>query len=209
MEQLQLDDLMKDTDLDKDAVTVNGIVYDVEIINHIGPYESDRTIQCCSGWSDYKGMGISVIGVYDFVEARSRVFLKDNIREFQWLVDSREHIIGYNSSRFDDKLCAAHGIRVATTFDICTEIKRATNSIFRSGYSLDRVAKATMGIGKSEDGAIAPVLWQQGLFGSVIDYCLQDVNLERILFILSQVDQIVDPNTGRYITGIRRIATDT
>lgn len=205
MAQLQLAELLDDTDFDKDAVTVNGIIYDVEIVNHIGPYRSDLSIKCCSGWTDYKGMGISVIGAYDFVEGRSRVFLEDNLQEFQRLVDSREHIIGYNSSRFDDKLCAAHGIRVATTFDICTEIKRASASPIRSGYSLDRVAMATMGFGKSEDGAKAPVYWQQGQYGRVIDYCLQDVNIERILFILSQVGQVVDPNTERYITGIRRI----
>jgi hypothetical protein len=50
------------------------------------------------------------------------------------------------------------------------------------GYSLGAVAFANMGIHKSGEGANAPIEWQRGNVGAVIDYCLNDVKITKRLF---------------------------
>jgi hypothetical protein len=50
------------------------------------------------------------------------------------------------------------------------------------GWSLDKVSKETLGVeGKSGNGKGAPALYTQGLWGRLIDYCIQDVKLTRDL----------------------------
>ena len=51
---------------------------------------------------------------------------------------------------------------------------------------------------KTGYGGNAPVLWQQGKIGQVIDYCLNDVYLTTLLYfkIMSQ-GYIINPKTNR------------
>ena len=63
------------------------------------------------------------------------------------------------------------------------------------GYGLDACCNAN-GIGsKTGNGALAPIDWQQGRIGSVIDYCLQDIKLTEQLFrIILGYGWILNPN---------------
>lgn len=168
---------------------INGLIYDAEIENCIcGNKEiKDSRYKYCSGWDDFKGMGIAVICVFDLVTKEPRIFGKGNFGDFQKLAMAREEIIGFNSKRFDDKLLAAHGMaNIRTTYDILEELRTVT------GEANDKRKRGGMGLGKlAEDndigrkllnGADAPKLWQIGSQCQVIDYCLSDVMLTYKIF---------------------------
>ena len=75
------------------------LVYDLEIVKAI-PDKSGACkdgIEYCEGWQDHKNMGISVIGAYDYLEQKYRVFCKDNFAEFQKLVDKSNCLVGFNN----------------------------------------------------------------------------------------------------------------
>ncbi len=186
------------------------IIYDCEIIRAIPPKDGNRLedIEYCEGWDDHAGMGISVIGVYDYASDRYRVFCKDNFDEFQALVDSADLIVGYNSLKFDNQLCAANSLKVPNekSYDLLVEIWEAHGlaSVFQYpshvGYSLDAVAQANFGDSKTGNGAMAPVLWQQGKIGQVIDYCLQDVRLtKRLMDQVINTEKLISPLTGKEV----------
>ena len=178
------------------------IVYDCEIINT--PDQNPPIgIKKCAGWRDFSNMGISCICVYDYVEGEYRVFLEDNLGEFQKLVDNREVIVGFNSIAFDNRLCKAYGLSVSDSksYDILCEIRFACglSRNFEDGkheehisLSLDALSLRNFNLKKSGHGANAPILWQQGKCGAVIDYCLRDVMLTKKL-----LDSII--NTGKVI----------
>jgi hypothetical protein len=181
-------------------VNASTIIYDCEIIRCIPPAVKPD-LEYCRGWSDHANMGISVIAVYDYLSKNYRVFLEDNFGEFADLAGSRDEVIGFNSLAFDDKLCAAHGIEVKTTYDLLCEVRAASGQpreyVYgrtRRGYSLEALARANLGTGKSGSGALAPELWQRGQRGAVISYCLGDVALTKRLF--DRRAELVDP-TGR------------
>lgn len=185
---------------------LNAIIYDCEIIRCIPEkgVEQDPDLFYCDGWHDYEAMGISCIGVYDFATDSCRVFLADNLKQFQALAQSRQHIIGFNSLAFDDKLCTANGLKIQTTYDLLCEVRVAAGmppyyvkGVTQAGYSLERLAQTNLGYGKSGDGANAAKLWQRGQYGQVIDYCLGDIAITKKLFEMRS--HLADPNNGQVL----------
>ena len=190
---------------------INAIVYDIEIIKAI-PNKGEpliEGIEYCKGWHDHAGMGVSVIGVYDFVEDRFRVFCSDNAVDFLALVDNREHRISFNGIGFDDKVissCINCGVSLQQKhYDLLQEIWSAYGQRFKGG-GLDAMCSANGLGGKTGHGALAPVMWQRGQIGAVIDYCLQDVKLTKELFLLSQRGPLKSPAGGEL--NLRRIINE-
>jgi hypothetical protein len=66
------------------------------------------------------------------------------------------------------------------------------------GLKLDDCVKANFkGRTKTDDAAMAPVNWQRGSIGTVIDYCMFDVLLTRDLLDLVIEGRFRSPKTGR------------
>ncbi len=174
---------------------MHALIYDIEIFKAIPPKIGSEKeiipgIEYCEGWHDHKNMGISVIGAYDYKAGRFRVFCKDNFHEFLELSKQRL-MVGFNSIPFDDAVIYAEfgdDYRPADSYDILRETWAAAdlgpNFQYPShaGYSLDAIAKANNLPSKTGHGALAPVQWQRGEIGAVIDYCLQDVAITKRLF---------------------------
>lgn len=135
------------------------------------------------------------------------------IPDFQKWVNAQAIISGYNSREFDDNVIAATGIQCKTNYDILREIYAAVGLdpdykfpedkkeqwTKYKGYRLEDVAKANFGRGKIGNGAMAPIQWQDGEYEAVIKYCLDDVKLERDLFLKAQTGELLAPN-GELLT---------
>ncbi|MEW6186191.1 MAG: hypothetical protein AB1585_10685 [Thermodesulfobacteriota bacterium] len=173
------------------------IIFDCEILRAVPGRDGVREpgIEYCGGWRDFAGMGLACIGVYDYAEDIYRVFLRDNYSDFQKLVDSSDWICGFNNIQFDYPLCAANGIVVSEekSYDLLREIWAGAgfgpefDSRTHAGFGLEACCLANFNLGKSGNGALAPVQWQRGEYGAVIDYCLRDVWLTKKL-----LDQVLD-----------------
>jgi hypothetical protein len=192
------------------------LIYDCEIVKAIlGKGLSPKPgISYCQGWDDYKGMGISVICAYDYEDHRYRVFCKDNFAEFEELARNRFPRVGFNNIKFDNALLAANGLQqfdADSSYDLLVEIWCGAGLLpiwqgfeTHGGFGLDAVCAANFGMKKTGNGALAPVLWQEGKIGQVIDYCLEDVRLTKVLLdAVVEKGWIINPKTGKRIS-IRR-----
>lgn len=181
------------------------IIYDIEIANAIlGRGEAKKeNIHYCQGWKDFANMGISTICCYDYDSDRYRVFCQDNLADFEELVRKTDMLVGFNSIAFDNNIlaCVLPGLTKeyldSKSYDILVEIwdgaglKREFSYPSHIGYSLGAMSKVNGIIsGKTGNGTEAPVWYQSGQFGKLIDYCLSDIWLTKNL-----LDKIVD--TGR------------
>jgi hypothetical protein len=187
------------------------VIFDLEIENAIPDRKSTSMegVKYCEGWHDHANMGISVLGALDWSLDRPRVFCKDNREEFRSLTtDDSILFVGFNSKRFDAKVVKqswSMEIRAAYHYDILEEIWLAHNldpdkfqPRTHGGFGLDAVCAANGMGGKSGNGALAPVDWQRGKIGAVIDYCLHDVYLTSRLFHRIHAGlHIICPKTGR------------
>ena len=181
------------------------LIYDIEIINAIP--EKDKPdipgIEYCKGWSDHANMGVSVIGAYDAVEDRFRVFTQETFTEFETLAKDR-YLIGFNSIAFDDEVLKHVGINVKTDYDLLQELwvaaglSRTFQYPSHTGFGLNATSEANGYGSKTGWGGHAPVQWQRGEWGSVIDYCLEDVRLTwRLVEQVMEISALRDPRNQR------------
>ncbi len=173
---------------------MKAVIYDIEIVKGI-PDKKNRAqegIDYCKGWDDHAGMGISVVGAYDLVTDRYRVFLKDNLDDFALLLRDRDTYVSFNGIGFDNKVLAHHMSPALLPEEKCYDILRelwvgdglAPEFKYPThiGYSLGDVGYVNFGLSKNGDGALAPIDWQEGRYGTVIDYCLNDIKLTKRCF---------------------------
>ena len=163
-------------------------IYDIEIKHPIAPKnpaERDSSIEFyAKDFNDYANMGIACVGAYDYTCDKYRVFGEYELEDFQQFINSHDVAIGYNNIRFDNNVLRSCNIQISDSksYDILAQIYSALGS-FQKGCRLEDVIKANFpnSAGKSGDGAQAPILWQQGYHTKVIDYCLNDVRLTKML----------------------------
>ena len=171
---------------------MRALIYDIEIIKAIPSKNGERItgIEYCEGWKDHANMGISVIGAMTWPEGRAHVWLADNFADAEFVLTQADLRVGFNSIPFDNSVLRANDINLddADCYDILRELWAAhgLGSEFapgtHTGFSLDATARKNLGAHKTGDGAMAPVDWQQGRRGKVIDYCLNDAYLTWKLF---------------------------
>lgn len=181
------------------------IFYDCEIINCIPNRNEPQNpdLNYCGGWNDHSNMGISCIGTYSNWDNAYRIFDFSQLGEFQKLANNADHIIGFNSKSFDDKLCKANGLKIFTSYDLLSETWVAAGlpptyapGKTIPGYKLENLAQANFGYGKSGSGELAPMLWQQGKRQAVKGYCLGDVFLSIEILRLGWDGELIDPVRG-------------
>lgn len=196
---------------------MDAVVYDIEIKKAIlGKNESPiEGIEYCAGWQDHANMGISSIAAYDYAQDRYRLFMDDNLGEFYTLCQSRDVIVTFNGLSFDNKVVNAQGQNIteepAKHYDLLVEIWAAAGlgPQFKYpshiGFSLDACAEANMGQRKTGNGAHAPVQFQRGEYGALIDYNLTDVWLTKRLFDrVMDNGQLIDPRDSSKRLTMRR-----
>lgn len=183
------------------------LVYDAEIMNAIPERHTPRLedIRYCQGWGDHEGMGVSVICAYLFAEGQYRIFLGDNMAGFKVLAEDPETLcVGFNNRAFDDLLMERAlriNISAHRSWDLLRAVRiargEAPNGV--GGPSLDTLCRANFLPGKSGSGAFAPVLWQRGAHGQVIDYALNDVIQTTKLVELVIAGRLRDHESGRVL----------
>lgn len=168
------------------------IILDCEIVRCIPSADGSKTegLDYCQGWHDFIGMGLSVCVAYDYWTAQYRVFCQDNLANLQDLIDRSSTVVGFHSVKFDGPLLAANGINIPTHkhYDLRQETLIAAGKNpdaphnENRGYSLHSLCVANGLPGKTITGELAPVMWQRGQYGRVIDYCISDVHKTVSLF---------------------------
>jgi DEAD/DEAH box helicase domain-containing protein len=176
-------------------------VFDAEI--------KKRIKDCSKGWQSHDEMGVSVLCIFDYATMRYRVFDDRNAQEAMNMLYGYDLVVGFNTVGFDWKLLKASwpeqckatkfqirdGVavkedgRISRDFDVLREIWLSLNldpdrfnPASHGGYKLDDVAWETIKMRKTANGALAPVMFQEGRFADLVDYCLEDVRIERTLF---------------------------
>lgn len=201
---------------------MKGIVYDCEVICCVSPKNGeldilDSNYQYANGWTDYENLGISVIGVIYLDSEKTEVFVNSqwenlkfpNFSDFQQLIYNIQKndgiIAGFNSISFDDRLCRANGIAIATNFDLLQEVRVAAYGSTEwsdqpedYSYSLDAITRAN-GYCKTGHGASAAKQWQDKYYFEVIDYCINDCRITKRMIELFNRGELIDPNNGRIL----------
>jgi len=95
---------------------------------------------------------------------------------------SADRVIGFNLKGFDYEVLKPYApnerLAYLPTLDLMDSLYRALG--FR--VSLDSVASATLGFGKTADGVQSVAWFRQGLLDKVAEYCKSDVDITRQVY---------------------------
>ena len=182
------------------------VVIDVEI---------QRTIEeTPGGWDATDRLGVSTAVIYEFASDRFRVYghTAEELGELRARLLEADRISGFNIWKFDFPVIFGLPGR-----ERVSELLPKTNDILRriwlglklnpdeftsahKGWGLDTVSRATLRApGKIANGALAPKWFQSGEWGRLVNYCVDDVTLERDLTIFCDRYGYVMNETGRVV----------
>ncbi|MBI5815537.1 MAG: DEAD/DEAH box helicase [Nitrospinae bacterium] len=144
--------------------------------------ETQKSAGDVGGWDKLDKMRLAVAVVYDSREKRNiRYWEKDAAALVEKLL-SADLVVGFNHVKFDYGVLAAYTdielAREVKSFDILLDVH--TRLGFR--LSLDHLATATLGKGKTADGLQSLKWWAEGKHEQVAEYCEGDVAVTKELF---------------------------
>ena len=172
-------------------MSIDHVVVDVEI---------QKTIEeTPGGWNATDLLGVAVACVWEYRNARMRVYGPEDVPALRERLLLADRITGFNILRFDFPVIwsvpksewhAGHPVYdqlLPRTDDLLRRIWQARGldadrfGPGHQGWGLDAVAGQTLNARKIGHGADAPRWYQQGLIQRVVNYCSDDVALERDL----------------------------
>jgi len=183
---------------------IDHVVVDVEI---------QKTIEeTPGGWDATDKLGVACACVWEYKGERMRVYGPDDVPSLQERLLKADRISGFNIYRFDFPVIWAIPGRSRVlelkpkTNDILQRIWRSLNlndeefSKLHAGWSLNVVAEGTFGVGKIGYGGDAPKWYQAGQWAKLVNYCADDVALERDLTdFVDRYGFVVSGKTGQVL----------
>ncbi len=154
------------------AATQNIVYFDLE---------TQRTANDVGGWDKKSAMGISLGVTYSTGTNCYEVFSEKRVSELVDLLLRADLVVGYNSRRFDYEVLMGYTIldlpHQLPTLDLLEVVEKAAGH----RLSLDTVAQATLGVGKTGDGLDAIRWWREGKIMEIAEYCCFDVKVTKLV----------------------------
>lgn len=158
------------------------LVFDIETKN----FFSDPGV----GWNNFAALRISVVGVYSYAAQKYFCYTEQELAAAAELFRNANRIVGFSINRYDVPVLHHHfaalplremeklDLYQKRRVDLLEEIEMAAGH----RISLEKLAQANLGAGKTGDGAHAIELYKEGKMDELKSYCLKDVELTKELF---------------------------
>lgn len=124
---------------------------------------------------------VTVVGVYNYADNTSKVFLENELSKLFSLLESSSYIIGFNINSFDLQVLQGYypgKIQHFATFDILDDIKAKIGR----RLALNDLISTTLKKKKTGHGLMAIDFFKEGKWEQLKKYCMDDVMLTKELF---------------------------
>ena len=126
-------------------------------------------------------LGISVVGIYRYGADRYDTYLESELRNLVPILQEAELLIGFNIKRFDLPVLSPYLPFATTTLPVLDILDDVVKQLGHR-VSLESLAQATLGKGKSGSGLQALAWFKEGKFDLIKQYCLDDVRLTKEVY---------------------------
>jgi DEAD/DEAH box helicase domain-containing protein len=154
------------------------IVFDVETQN----FFTDPEV----GWNNFDALRVSVIGAYSYAQDKFFCFEEGETDKAAELFRKARLLVGFSMNRYDVPVLNRYLARVRPPLNLFDknrlDLLEEIEMVCGRRVSLEKLAQANLGMGKTGDGARAIELYRQGRMEELKSYCLQDVEITRRLF---------------------------
>lgn len=143
--------------------------------------ETQRTANDAGGWDRKRDMGMSVGVTYSTAAAQYRIYPEKRVHELVNELLRADLVVGFNIVNFDYEVLMGYSAydlpSLVSTLDLMVELEKKLGH----RLSLDAVATATLGLGKTADGLDAIRWWREGRLMEIAEYCCFDVKVTRLV----------------------------
>jgi DEAD/DEAH box helicase domain-containing protein len=137
--------------------------------------ETQRSADEVGGWGNTHLMLVSVAVSWS-EEDGFRYWNEQEMSSFLQYLSSFDRVISFNGDGFDSRVLSHYGdvaFLHSKSFDVLTDLKRKLGH----RLSLESIAQATLGLGKSADGIQSIRWWKEGKVDLIRAYCQRDVEV--------------------------------
>lgn len=177
----------------------NIIVFDLEIQKEIVTDDSEIDPEYqVRGWGEKAKTLVSVAYIYDYLIGKYVSYDQWTLLPLAKRIKEADIVVGHNHINFDYPVLNGHieivfgdtasKYTIASSpvrdFDIMMEIKKANGNKWggKGNFTLGSIGEKTCGVGKSGDGGNAPMLWREGKYAELYNYCCADVELTKKVY---------------------------
>ena len=135
-------------------------------------------------------LSISVVVTYNAADQAFHRYTEADIAALVEELQATDLVVGFNLYGFDYPVVMRYtdvDLTTLPTVDMMAELQKQLG--FR--VSLDAVASATLGTGKSADGLQAVRWWKEGRIEEIFTYCEQDVDVTRRVYEFGKQNRYV------------------
>jgi DEAD/DEAH box helicase domain-containing protein len=143
--------------------------------------ETQRTANDAGGWDKKRDMGMSVGVTYSTASGQYQIYSEKRVHDLVNELLRADLVVGFNVINFDYEVLMGYTAydlpSLVPTLDMLVELEKKLGH----RLSLDAVATATLGVGKTADGLDAIRWWREGKLLDIAEYCCFDVKVTRLV----------------------------
>jgi len=148
--------------------------------------ETQKSAADVGGWGNTHLMKLAVGVVWDSLEQKHFSYLENEADRLVAKLRMADLVVGFNVIGFDYPVLQPYArdfdLQEITTFDMLVDVKRLLNH----RLSLDHLAQNTLNAEKSADGLVSLQWYKEGKIDKIVEYCKQDVEITRDLFLYGE-----------------------
>jgi len=153
--------------------------------------ETQKSAEDVGGWGNIHKMGLAVGVVWDSLDQEFFTYEEKDARQLVDKLRTADLAVGFNIIGFDYTVLQPYSdfdLQEINTFDMLVDVKKQLG--FR--LSLNHLAQHTLNAEKSADGLISLQWYKEGKISKIIQYCKQDVEITRDLFLFGEKNGYVN-----------------
>ena len=147
--------------------------------------ETQKSADDVGGWGNIHEMKLAVGVVWDSCEQEYFSYLEGAASQLVKKLRTADLVVGFNVKKFDYGVLQPYAdfdLDEITTFDMLIDV----NKKLGHRLSLNHLAENTLNAEKSADGLVSLQWFKEGKIDKIIEYCKQDVEITRDLFLYGE-----------------------
>ena len=152
--------------------------------------ETQKSAEEVGGWGNIHKMGLAVGVVWDSLDQEFFTYEEKDAPQLLDKLRTADLAVGFNIIGFDYTVLQPYSdfdLQEINTFDMLVDVKKQLG--FR--LSLNHLAQHTLNAEKSADGLVSLQWYKEGKINKIIQYCKQDVEITRDLFLFGEKHDFV------------------
>jgi len=153
--------------------------------------ETQKSADDVGGWGNIHKMGLAVGVVWDSIDQEFFTYEEKDAAKLVDKLRTADLAVGFNIIGFDYTVLQPYSdfdLEEINTFDMLVDVKKQLG--FR--LSLNHLAQHTLNAEKSADGLVSLQWYKEGKISKIIQYCRQDVEITRDLFLFGEQHDYVN-----------------